>query len=77
MQLDCRGQQARMIIETDAGRKTFLIEDPGKVAITSGSDGPVDMTCGAQKTAPKVEIGYDAPRAGQTGIDGIVRTLAF
>jgi tetratricopeptide (TPR) repeat protein len=77
VQLDCRGSQARMIVETDAGRKTFLIEDPAKVAITSGSNGPVDMTCGPQKPAAKVEIGYDAPRAGQTGIDGIVRTLAF
>ena len=77
VQLDCRGSQARMIVETDAGRKTFLIEDPAKVAITAGSDGPVDMTCGAQKATPKVEIGYDTPRTGQTGIDGIVRTLAF
>jgi Flp pilus assembly protein TadD len=77
VELDCRGPQARMVVETAAGRKLFLIEDPGKVAITAGSDGPVDMTCGPQKTPAKVEISYDPPRPGQSGIDGIVRTLAF
>jgi hypothetical protein len=75
--LDCRGAQARMVVETAAGRKVFLIEDPGKVAITAGSDGPVDMACGPQKTAVRVEVSYDRPRAGQTGIEGLVRTLAF
>jgi tetratricopeptide (TPR) repeat protein len=77
VELDCRGAQARMVVETAGGRKVFLIEDPGKVAITAGSQGPVDMTCGPQKPAARVEISYDRPRAGQSGIDGLVRTLAF
>jgi hypothetical protein len=77
VELDCRGAQARMIVQTDGGRKVFLIEDAGKVAITAGSDGPVEMTCGPQKTAVKVEISFDPPRPGQAGIDGVVRTLAF
>jgi tetratricopeptide (TPR) repeat protein len=75
--LDCRGNRARMIVETSSGRKAFLIEDPGKVAITAGTDGPVDMNCGPQKTPAKVEIGYDPPAKDQPGIEGIVRTLAF
>jgi tetratricopeptide (TPR) repeat protein len=77
VELDCRGAQARMVVETEAGRKAFLIEDAGKVAITAGSDGPVDMTCGPQKSPVRVEISFDPPRPNQTGIQGIVRTLAF
>ena len=66
-----------MVLETAAGRKAFLIEDPDKVAITAGASGPVDMNCGAQKSPARVEIGYDPPGPGQTGVEGIVRTLAF
>jgi len=66
-----------MILETSAGRKVFLIEDPGKVAITSGSGGQVEMTCGLQKPPRKIEIGYDPAAANQPGIDGLVRRLAF
>jgi Tfp pilus assembly protein PilF len=74
--LDCRGKQARMTIETAAGKKVFLVDDPTKVAIISGSDGPVDFVCGTQKTPPKVEVGYEKPPANQA-VDGVVRTLAF
>ena len=77
VELDCRGKQALMTIETAAGRQAFLIEDPEKVAITAGSDGLVEMACGAQKTPVKVEVGYDPPPASQAGVYGIVRTLAF
>jgi tetratricopeptide (TPR) repeat protein len=77
VELDCRAPQPRMVVETAAGRRVFLIEDAGKVAITAGADGPVDMVCGPQKTPVKVEISYDRPSANRVGIDGIVRTLAF
>jgi Tetratricopeptide repeat len=77
VELDCRGKEARMVVATAGGRKTFLIEDPLKVIITGQSDWQVDMTCGAQKNGPKVEVGYDPPAANQPGIDGLVRTLAF
>ena len=62
VELDCRGKQARMILQTGEGRKAFLIEDPERVVITAGSDGPVDMACGVQKKAPEVKIGYDPAR---------------
>ena len=77
VELECRGNQARMIVETTAGRKRFLIEDPDKVLITGQGDWQMDMTCGPQKNRPRVEIGYEQPRAGQTGIDGNVRSLHF
>jgi len=77
VELECRGDQARMILETASGRKVFLIEDPGNVVITGQGDWHMDMTCGPQKNRPKVEIGYGQPRANQKGIDGIVSSLNF
>ena len=77
VELDCRNQPPRMIIETTAGRKTFLLADPGKVIITAGSEGPVDMACGIQKKPAKVEIGYDPPPDNASGLQGVVKTLAF
>ncbi len=74
--LDCRGKQARMTIETAAGRKVFLVDDPTKVSIVSGANGPVDFVCGPQKTPVKVEVGYEKPPAAEA-VDGVVRTLAF
>lgn len=75
--LQCSGNQARMVVETTEGRKVFLIEDPAKVIITGESDWQVDMTCGPQKKRAKVEVGYGPPGVNQTGLDGIVRSLAF
>jgi len=77
MQLDCKGPQAHMIVETPAGKKVFLINDPGKVAILGGSDGPIDMTCGVQKNPRNVEVGYSPLSPSQPGLDGIVKTLTF
>jgi tetratricopeptide (TPR) repeat protein len=76
-ELLCQGSQARMVIQTDAGKKVFLIEDPGTVAITGQADWQVEMTCGPQKKQATVEVSYDPPRANQTGVDGIVKRLAF
>ena len=77
VQLDCHGTEARMIIATGQGQKIFFIEDAGKVAITSASDGRLALTCGPQEKPVQVTIEYDPPPAGQKGIDGVVRTLAF
>ena len=77
VELVCQGKQARMVLETPAGRKVFLIQDPGNVAITAGSAGPADLQCGPQKSPAKIEIGYDPPSPNQSGVDGVVRTLAF
>jgi len=74
--LDCRGKQALMTIETEAGRKVFLVDDPTKVSIVSGTNGPTDFVCGPQKTPVKVEVGYEKPPATEA-VDGVVRTLAF
>jgi hypothetical protein len=77
VELDCRGKQARMIVQTDGGRKVFLIDDPARVLITGQSDWQVDMTCGPQKNRAKVEVRYELAGASEKGVDGVVRTLAF
>ena len=77
VELDCRGKQARMILETAAGRKAFLIEDPEKVIISGNSEWQVDMTCGPQKNRARVDVVYDAPAAPQAGVDGLVRSLVY
>ncbi len=77
VELDCREKQPRMIVETTEGKKIFVIENPERVVITAGSDGPVDMQCGPQKTPAKVSVGYDPAPANLPGVLGLVRTLAF
>jgi Tfp pilus assembly protein PilF len=76
VELQCRGNQARMILENAAGRKTFVIDDPGNVKITGKGDWHVDMTCGPQKARARVEVGYDPPGA-QPGVDGVVRSIDY
>jgi hypothetical protein len=77
VELECRGQQARMILETGTGRKVFLIADAGKVVILSGGEGTVDMVCGKQKNPVNVRVEYTEPASNQAGVDGLVATLAF
>lgn len=77
VELDCRESQPRMIIETAEGRRAFIIEDPTKVAITAGSEGPIDMTCGPQKQRVKVTLEFAVAPPSLAGVTGIVRTLAF
>ena len=77
VELDCKTAQPRMVLDTAEGRRSFVLLEPDKVAITSGSDGPVDMTCGIQKKVVIVEVGYDPAPAALKGVSGVVRTLAF
>jgi len=77
VELECRGAQARMAIDTAEGRRVFLIEDPTKIVITAGRDGPVEMTCGPQKQKVKVSLEFDPAPPSLTGVAGLVRSLAF
>jgi len=76
LELQCGNKQARMVIESAGTRKTFLIADPGAIAIAAGAAGPVDLACGPQKTPPMVAVDFDPPD-NRPGIDGIVRALTF
>jgi tetratricopeptide (TPR) repeat protein len=77
VELDCRKEGTRLIVDTGEGKKAFLLRDPNTIVINAGSGGPVDLTCGVQKTPAKVAVGYEAPPADQAGVSGVVRTLAF
>ena len=75
--LDCTGKQAKLTVETDAGRKVLLIEDPTRIYVGSPGGGPVDMTCGPQANPPSITVEYDAPSPAMAGVDGRVRSIEF
>ncbi len=77
VELQCLGPQARMALETSAGRSLFLIEDPSKIVIASANGAPVELKCGPQTPAPPVRLEYDPPAPALNGVRGLVRTLTF
>src|SRR5579883_2466623 len=56
VELQCQGEQARMVVATESVRKTFLIEDPTQVRMIRNGAGPADFVCGPQKPAPGVRV---------------------
>lgn len=76
VELVCNGQRATMVLETDQGRKRFLIEDPTKVNLVAvDGAGVQDFQCGAQKPA-KIKVEYRLPEGGQN-VDGLVTGIYF
>jgi tetratricopeptide (TPR) repeat protein len=57
VELQCQGESAQVVIDTDQGRKTFRIADPTKVAVIGPNGGTVDLQCGPQKPVP-IKIEY-------------------
>lgn len=76
LQLDCAGAQATVVIQTDAGKKAFLIKDPANVVIAGAAGATVDLTCGPQKPV-QVQIEYDPPPAAAPSVDGVLRSIRF
>jgi len=64
---DCSGKAPRVVVETEEGKKVFLIDDPNKVLGTT-----IELTCGPQ-TKDRVRVDYDP--ANQAGVDGVVRGI--
>jgi tetratricopeptide (TPR) repeat protein len=77
VELDCKGSQARFVIETVQGKRTLLIQDPTKVTVVSKAGGSVELTCGVQKTRLPVHVTYDELAVRMTGVDGIVQIIQF
>jgi tetratricopeptide (TPR) repeat protein len=67
MQVDCSGASQKLVLDTDQGKKVFLIDDPGKIL-----GGSMTLTCGAQNQ-DRVRVDFDPPN--QPGIDGLVRGI--
>jgi Flp pilus assembly protein TadD len=67
VQLDCSEKTPRVVMETEEGKKVFLIDDPKKVL------GPtMDFACGPQN---RDRVRVDYVPASQAGVDGLVRGM--
>ena len=76
VELACEGQRATIVLETDQGRKRFLLEDPTKVTLVAADGAHVqDFQCGPQKPA-KIKIEYRLAQGGQN-IDGLATGVYF
>jgi hypothetical protein len=64
---DCSGKAPRVVIETEEGKKVFLIDDPNKVLGAT-----TELTCGPQNK-DRVRVDYDP--ADEKGVDGLVRGI--
>jgi len=71
----CGKDGNQFVLQTSSGTRRFSVDDPKKVIITGKDSETIDFTCGEQKPAPMVELGYAATPQGET--DGVVRTLSF
>jgi tetratricopeptide (TPR) repeat protein len=74
---DCSGPQPKLLLKTETGDKTFLVDDPNNIAIQGAGSGTTELECGPQKNARRVRVEYVAPNSPQTGIDGLLRALKF
>ena len=76
VELVCEGQRATIVLETDQGRKRFLLEDPTKVTLVAADGAHVqDFQCGPQ-TPAKIKIEYHLARGG-LNIEGLATGVLF
>ncbi|MEP7355274.1 MAG: hypothetical protein ABI824_18740 [Acidobacteriota bacterium] len=62
-----------LVLQTDAGRKTFLVLSPSNTVVTGTSP---TLDCGKMAKAVPLQIDYDLPPPG-TKVDGVVKALHF
>ena len=76
VELICSGQHATVVLETDQGRKRFLIEEPTKGSLVAADGAGVqNFQCGPQKPA-KIKVEYRIAEADQN-VDGLVTGIYF
>jgi hypothetical protein len=63
-----------VVLETSAGKKTFVIEDPKKIVATGRTDSAAKLSCGPQKPV-QIRVDYNPPSTDNS--DGTVRTIHF
>jgi hypothetical protein len=66
---------ARFILETEQGRKSFLILQPDRLIVT-GREGGAQFECGAQKPAQALRLQFTIAPQGSDA-DGVVRAVHF
>jgi hypothetical protein len=74
--MEC-GDIAKLLVRVGASTQIFLIPDPAKVVIHSGTGKAVEMQCGEQKPPRPIRIEYEAPPDGETGAIGRAVSLEF
>lgn len=74
VELNCQSPP-RFILETPAGRKTFLVLQPDRLIVT-GRVGGAQFDCGPQKPAPAMRLQFTIAPEGSTA-DGVVRAVHF
>lgn len=74
VELDC-ATPARFILETENGRKTFLVLQPDRLIVT-GREGGAQFQCGAQKPSPALRLQFTIAPEGSNA-DGVVRAVHF
>jgi hypothetical protein len=72
---DCAGGKAKVVLQTEGGKKSFVIEDPNNIVVEGHKGGAVELTCGPQK-AVRLRVVYADPPKG-TAFAGSVKALYF
>ncbi len=74
-QVDCLGNQARLVIEADGHKLTrLLVRDPGQIFIAGGEK---SFGCGPQKPARRVVVQYFVKPDAKLGTAGEVAVIEF
>ena len=71
----CLEKTFKVVVDTGAGKKGFLIPDPNRVVIVGRAGGKVELNCGPQKPV-HVKLEY-APNTTGTDADGVLKILYF
>ncbi len=66
--------EAKIVLKTASGNKSFMIEDPQKIVVMGKDGGKADLKCGAQQPVP-MKIEFEPAPAGSK-FDGFVRVFA-
>lgn len=63
--VQCQGRRARLILKDMAGKTvTMAVEDAGKVAVSGAGQQQAQLSCGVQRPARRVKVGYTVQAGG-------------
>ncbi len=63
--VQCQGRRARLILKDMAGKTvTMAVEDAGKVVVSGAGQQQVQLSCGVQRPARRVKVGYTVQAGG-------------
>ncbi len=74
VEMDCR-TPARFILDTEQGRKSFVVLQPDRLVVT-GREGGAEFQCGPQKQASALRLQFTIAPEGSNA-DGVARAVHF